>query len=78
MLQVIEKLKGVPQLLAASKRANRTAGINTALEVVNREGEHNLNTLNLCGTYNRIKKVVWYVSMEVINKAQPWCGLGFV
>ncbi|KAK3887663.1 hypothetical protein Pcinc_008247 [Petrolisthes cinctipes] len=35
--EVIEKLKGVPQLLSASKRANRTAGINTALEVVNRE-----------------------------------------
>lgn len=40
VLQVIEKLKGVPQLLAASKRANRAAGIQAALEVVNKEGEH--------------------------------------
>ncbi|KAG7170707.1 eIF-2-alpha kinase activator GCN1-like 1 [Homarus americanus] len=35
--EVIEKLKGVPQLLAATKRSSRAAGINTALEVVNRE-----------------------------------------
>ncbi|XP_071537961.1 stalled ribosome sensor GCN1 [Panulirus ornatus] len=35
--EVIEKLKGVPHLLAATKRASRTAGINTTLEVVNRE-----------------------------------------
>lgn len=35
---MIEKLKGVPQLLAASKRAKRRAGIDTALEVVTKEG----------------------------------------
>lgn len=34
---MIEKLKGVPQLLAATKRARRAAGIQTALEVVNKE-----------------------------------------
>ncbi|XP_037791429.1 eIF-2-alpha kinase activator GCN1-like [Penaeus monodon] len=35
--EVIEKLKGVPQLLAATKRSTRRAGIDTALEVVNRD-----------------------------------------
>ncbi|MPC75881.1 hypothetical protein E2C01_070278 [Portunus trituberculatus] len=37
--EVIEKLKGVPQLLAATRRARRAAGIQTALEVVNKEGK---------------------------------------
>ena len=32
-------LKGVPQLLAATRRASRAAGIQTALEVVNKEGK---------------------------------------
>ncbi|XP_068244259.1 stalled ribosome sensor GCN1 [Palaemon carinicauda] len=35
--EVIEKLKGLPQLLGSTHRASRTAGINTVLEVVNRD-----------------------------------------
>ncbi|KAK7073636.1 eIF-2-alpha kinase activator GCN1 [Halocaridina rubra] len=35
--EVIEKLKGLPQLLASSRRSSRIAAINTALEVVNRD-----------------------------------------